>query len=62
MTEIDAKPRRRLDWSLNSWGARLVYCLLAGTAINLATGVNTLGTVIAVVLFVLTTAVVHIRR
>lgn len=54
------KPKR--DWSLNNWGPRLLYCLLAGTVINLTTGIYALGTAITVVLFVLVTAVVAARR
>lgn len=61
MTDVNAKPKR-WDWTLNNWGSRLVYSLLAGTVVNLALGVRALGTVVAVVLFVLTTAIVTIRR
>lgn len=56
-----AKPKRR-DWSPTNWGNRLAYSILAGMAVNLATGIYALGTVIAVVLFVLTTAIVAARR
>jgi tetrahydromethanopterin S-methyltransferase subunit B len=56
-----AKPRRH-DWSLNNWGNRLAYSVIAGLVINLATGIYVLGTTIAVVLFVLTTAIVTSRR
>jgi tetrahydromethanopterin S-methyltransferase subunit B len=57
-----AEPKRRFDWSLNNWPNRLVYSLIAGTVVNLAVGSRTLGTVVAVVLFVLTTAIVGARR
>ena len=60
--EDTAEPRRRFDGSLNPWPNRLVYSLLAGTVVNLAVGSRTLGTVIAVVLFVLTTAIVTAGR
>ncbi len=59
-TRLD-KPRRRWNWSLSNWGNRLVACLLAGGAINLATGTQTLGTIAAVVLFLLTSAIVARR-
>lgn len=49
-------------WSLERWGARLLYSLLAGWVINVATGIYALGTTIAVVLFVLTTVIVVTRR
>jgi hypothetical protein len=55
-----AKPKR--SWSLNYWGNRLVFCIFAGFVVNVSTGTNALGTVIAVVLFVLTTAIVHARN
>jgi hypothetical protein len=55
------KPKR-WDWSLNRWGNRAAYSIAAGFVVNLATGVYALGTVVAVVLFVLTTAVVVTRR
>jgi hypothetical protein len=54
-------PKRR-DWSINNWGNRLVYSLLAGMVVNLSTGIYALGTTIAVVLFVLTSAIVATRR
>lgn len=57
-----AKPKRRFDWSLNPWGNRLFYSLAAGTVANLALHTYALGTVIAVVLFVLTTAIVMVGR
>lgn len=49
-------------WSLEHWGARLLYSLVAGWVINIATGIYALGTSIAVVLFVLTTTIVVSRR
>jgi hypothetical protein len=55
------KPKRR-DWSVNNWGNRLAYSVLAGMVVNLATGIYALGTTVAVVLFVLTTAIVAARR
>lgn len=61
MTDVDARPRR-LDWSLNAWGARLLYSLIAGTVVNLIAGSQALGAVVAVVLFVLTTAIVAAVR
>jgi hypothetical protein len=60
-TRLD-KPAKRWSWSLENWGNRLVYSIIAGTVVNLATGIYALGTVIAVVLFVLTTAIVTARR
>jgi tetrahydromethanopterin S-methyltransferase subunit B len=56
------KPKRRFDASLNPWPNRLFYSLVAGTVINFATGIYALGTAIAVVLFVLTTAIVVTAR
>ena len=56
-----AKPKR-WDFSLYRWPNRLFYSLLAGWIINISAGINTLGTVVAVVLFVLTTAIVTVRR
>lgn len=55
------KPKR-WSWSWNSWGNRLLYSVLAGLVVNLVTGIYALGTVTAVVLFVLTSAVVAVRR
>jgi tetrahydromethanopterin S-methyltransferase subunit B len=56
-----AKPKR-WDWSLNRWGNRLGYSVIAGTVVNLTTHIYVLGTVITVVLFVLTTAIVTVAR
>lgn len=58
----DAKPKRRWDWSMNLWGNRLGYSIAAGFLVNVAAHTRTLGTVIAVVLFVITTAIVTTRR
>ena len=58
----EAEPKRRFDWSWNPWPNRLVYSLLAGTVVNLAAGSRTLGTVVAVVLFALTSAIVGVLR
>lgn len=55
------KPKRH-DWSLNNWGNRLAYCLLAGMVVNLTTHLYALGIVVVVVLFVLTTAIAATRR
>lgn len=61
--EIHAdKPAKRWTWSWTNWGNRIVYCLLAGAVVNWTTGVYALGTVIAVVLFVLVTAILAVRR
>lgn len=60
--EDTAEPKRRFDWSWNNWPNRLVYSLLAGTVVNLAVGSRTLGTVVAVVLFALTSAIVGAVR
>lgn len=54
--------KRKHGWSFNSLGNRVVYSVLAGLVVNLATGIYLLGTVITVVLFVLTSAIVGIRR
>ena len=54
--------RRKFDWSWNPWGNRLVYCVLAGILVGLVLGSSAIGTVIAVVLFVLTSAIVAARR
>lgn len=60
-----AKPRR-WDFSLSRWGNRIVYALLAGWVVSFATGhatgINGIGWVIAVVLFVLTTTIVEVSR
>lgn len=63
-THVDKpiKVRRRFDWSFNPWGNRLFYSLVAGTVVNLALHTYALGCVIAVVLFVLTTAIVTAAR
>lgn len=60
--DATSAPAKRWDWSLERWGNRLAYSILAGFAVNLTTGTNAFGTVIAVVLFVLTTAIVVSRR
>jgi len=54
--------RRRFDWSWNPWGNRLVYCVLAGILVSITTSSNIIGTVVTVVLFVLTSAIVAARR
>lgn len=63
-THLDKKivVKAKRDWSLNQWANRLMYSILAGIVINLTTGIYVLGTVVAVVLFVLTTAIVTARR
>lgn len=63
-THVDKpiKVRRKHDWSWNNWGNRLVYCIAAGFVTNLATGISALGVIVAVVLFVLTSAIVAVRR
>lgn len=64
MTEIEgaraARPKR--SWSLDHWGMRLFYSVIAGAVVNWTTGAYALGTVVAVVLFVLTTAIVTVGR
>jgi hypothetical protein len=60
-THLD-KPAKRWNWSWTNWGNRIVYCLLAGAIINWSTGLYALGTTVAVVLFVLTTAILSVRR
>jgi len=62
MTSRETETRKRWDWSLNNWGNRLLYSVLAGLVVNISTGIYALGTVIAVVLFVLTTAIVEVVR
>lgn len=66
MSNVEPQPKR-WDFSLNRWPNRLVYSLLAGWVGSLATGgrfsgVNAIGLAIAVVLFVLTTAIVEVAR
>jgi len=56
------KVRRKFDWSWNPWGNRLVYCVLAGILVSITTSSNIIGTVVTVVLFVLTSAIVAARR
>lgn len=58
----DAGAKKRWDWSLNNWGNRLIYSVLAGIVVDLGTGIRALGWVVAVVLFVLTSAVVLTLR
>lgn len=65
--EPEKPAKRGWDFSLNRWPNRLVYALLAGWVVSLATGgrysgVNGIGVTIAVVLFVLTTAIVEVSR
>jgi hypothetical protein len=65
--EADTERPKRWDFSWNRWPNRLVYCLLAGWVVSLATGgrfsgINALGLVIVVVLFVLTTVIAEVRR
>lgn len=62
MDEVEEQPKQRYDWTLNNWGPRALYCVLAGFVINLSTGIHMLGTVITVVLFMLITAIVAVRR
>jgi len=68
MTNIDAEHEEEYEihippwWSWQYWPIRLVYCLAAGTAVNLTIGVYAFGTVITVVLFVLTSAILATRR
>jgi len=54
--------RRRFDWGFKPWPNRLFYSVIAGTIANLAVGSRSLGTVVAVVLFVLTSAIAGIGR
>jgi tetrahydromethanopterin S-methyltransferase subunit B len=50
-------------WSLLSWTGRIIWAVVAGTVVNVFTGIHVLGTVVTVVLFVLTSAVVvAVRR
>lgn len=56
------KVKGKRDWSWNHWSNRLTYSILAGVAVGAGTGIYALGTVIAVVLFVLTTAIVTTVR
>jgi len=65
MTDIDeaaAAQSKRWDWTWNNWGMRLVYCIAAGTAVNLATGIYALGAVITVALFVLTSVIIFVAH
>jgi hypothetical protein len=56
-----AKPKR-WNFSLDNVWNRLATSLLAGVVVNLSTGIYVLGTVVAVMLFVLITAIVMMRR
>lgn len=56
--ESERPARRGWDLSLNRWPNRLFYSFIAGWVINISTGINAIGTTVAVVLFVLTTAIV----
>lgn len=61
--EDEGQPKqKRWDFSWNRWGNRLAYSLIAGIVINVTTGIYFLGTVITVVLFVLTSAIVEVVR
>lgn len=60
--ESEKPARRGWDFSWNRWPNRLGYSIAAGFVVNLAADTRTLGTVIAVVLFVLTSAVVEVGR
>lgn len=65
MTHVDGRSRAarpRHDWSISNLGNRAIYCVLAGAVITFATGVFAIGLIIAVVLFVLASAIVAIRR
>lgn len=63
-THLDKKivVKAKRDWSLNRWGNRLVYSIIAGFVVNITTGIYAFGTVIAVVLFFLSTAIVVAAR
>lgn len=56
-----AEPKR-WSWSIQNWGNRVLYSLLAGFAINLLTGLYAAGAAVAVVLFVLMTTIVVAGR
>lgn len=63
MNEVEEQAgRKRWDFSWNRWPNRLFYSIAAGWVVNLVAGTTTLGTVIAVVLFVLTSAIVAVGR
>jgi hypothetical protein len=62
LEDASSAKRKRWDGSLNNWGNRLAYSVIAGLIINLATGLYAVGTVIAVLLFVITTAIVTAVR
>lgn len=65
MAEINkagtARPAWR-SWGFEHWGMRLFYAIAAGTVVNLVTGIYALGTIVAVVLFVLSTVIVLVAR
>jgi hypothetical protein len=60
--ETEHEKPRRWDFSWNRWSNRVIYSLIAGTVINVATGINALGAVVTVVLFVLTSVIVEVGR
>lgn len=53
---------RRWSWGLDNWGNRLLYCAIIGLIVSIATGVFVLGVVVTAVLFLLTSAIVAVRR
>jgi hypothetical protein len=59
-TDLSAKPKR--SWTLQHWSNRLAASLLAGLVVYWGTASNALATIVAVMLFVLTTAIVTVAR
>lgn len=61
-TDEQAGKPKRSSWGIQNWGVRLLYCVIAWAVVNLTTGLYALGAVVAVVLFVVTTAIVAAGR
>jgi hypothetical protein len=61
-SQQDAPRRRGFDWGLQPWGNRLFYSIVAGAVVNFSLHTTGIGTVVAVVLFVLTSAIVLAGR
>jgi hypothetical protein len=55
---VETTPARWFD--IRHWFGRLLWCVLAGTIVNITTGIHALGVVVTVMLYVIVTVIIMV--
>lgn len=61
-TSLSKPAKRQRDWSWNNWGNRIAYSVLAALALSLLLGSPAIGWALGLLLFIVTSAIVSVRR